>query len=240
LDSRPGGAAAFVSRRINMSERSREKARAGFRKFTPAVSGLEGRLLPNGTGHTALPDARGTTRGGVAIQTGTLLGVTVDRFAPNTVHVAYDGAGDVQVKWNAGRYHSFSGVETVDIHAQGVRRDTMTFTLAGQASPAFVVAAGSSGQAEPASVNNDGGPGAHALSDTPYKNHGDAIASGAVLTVAVDDPKGNSVQLSDAGSGDIQVAWNGGPAYSFTGITTIVVHAKQARNDQVILTGPMG
>jgi hypothetical protein len=218
-----------------MSERSREKATRLVRKFMPGVRQLEGRLLP---GAGAVPQL--STRGGDAIQTGTLLGVTVDPFGPNTVRVMYNGTGYVQVKWNGGHFHSFSGVGTVDIHAQDVRKETMTFALTGQASAALAVADGSSGHAATAFVHARRSPRARVLSQTASGNHGGAVQSGSVLTVNVASAKGNSVQLSDAGFGNVQVAWNGGPAHSFAGITKIVVHATRARNDQVIFTGPIG
>jgi hypothetical protein len=175
----------------------------------------------------------------VAIQTGNLLGVTVNQPGTNTARMNYNGTGNVQVKWNGGHLHSFSGVNTVDIHAQGGRRNKLTFSLTGPAGPALALFAAATGHAGTASVAEGAARHLRVQSSTLPKNHGGAVQSGTVLTVDVDDAKGNSVQLSDSGRGNIGVAWNGGPAHSFTGITMIVVHANRARNDQVIFTGPI-
>jgi len=62
---------------------------------------------------------------------------------------------------------------------------------------------------------------------------GDAVQSGPVFFVTVNNQATNTVQVSEGGAGTILVAWNGGPVHSFDGIATTVVHAEKARNDQI-------
>ena len=220
-----------------MSERLSEQPRRPFRMFSPGVRQLESRLLPSSTAHKAFAVPQVFTHHGDAIQTGSLLGVSVDRAGTNKVSITDGGSGNVRVDWNGGHVHSFGGVETVDVHAQNGRNDQITFNLYGEASAALAVEARPSGNTDTASVNDGGHPLVRVLDSI---DHGEATQLGSVLTVKVDDSKGNSVQISDAGSGDIQIAWNRGPAYSFTGVTVILVHAEKARNDQVIFTESNG
>jgi hypothetical protein len=148
--------------------------------------------------------------------------------------VAYDGVGNAQVSWNGGRVHAFSGVASVDLHSQGARRNKFTFQLVGRASAALALAPGSIGRAETAFVRPAGAARAHPLGRTPSPNHGNASQSGVVLTVDVDYAKGNSVTIGEVGAGAIKVTWNDGLAHSFSGVSTIIVHASRARNDYVI------
>jgi hypothetical protein len=45
----------------------------------------------------------------------------------NTVQVTDDGRGDVQMGWNGGQFHPFTGVTTAIIQAQRARTDQFTF-----------------------------------------------------------------------------------------------------------------
>jgi hypothetical protein len=70
--------------------------------------------------------------GGVAVQTGTVLSITVVRKPPiSMVRVSDDGAGEVTAEWDGGPAHSFSGVQTIDIDVEGPRRDDVSYTLTG-------------------------------------------------------------------------------------------------------------
>jgi hypothetical protein len=223
---------------INMSQRLRMQVTRRPKTFFPEVGRLESRFVPSAGGSIALARAQASSHG-VAIQTGTLLGVTVNKPGKNSVFVAYDGIGNAQVSWNVGHVHAFSGVGTVDVHSQGARKDKFTFDLVGRASPALAV--GGVGNHTESALRHDGARvRVRAQSRTPSPNQGNATQSGVVLTVDVDDRKGNFVQISDAGAGNIQVAWNSGPARAFAGVSTIVVHATMARNDSIIFTGPFG
>ncbi len=68
-----------------------------------------------------------------------------------------------------------------------------------------------------------------------------AVQTGSELTVTVNRPTTNVVEIvyskQDAG---VQVEWNGGMVHSFTGVATIVVNTRNARNDQVTLTDKSG
>jgi hypothetical protein len=44
------------------------------------------------------------------------------------------------------------------------------------------------------------------------------------------------VQITNAGGGNVQAEWNGGKSHSFAGIATIVVNARNASKDDIILT----
>jgi hypothetical protein len=96
--------------------------------FTGASSiAIQARRAANDqiTFHLAGPQASVSTQAastrrtsGTAVQTGTVLTVTVDKPISNTVLISNEGGGAVQVEWNRGTVHSFSGVETivVDTH----------------------------------------------------------------------------------------------------------------------------
>ena len=61
-----------------------------------------------------------------------------------------------------------------------------------------------------------------------------AVQTGSDLTVTVNRPTTNvSVEISDKSDARVQVAWNGGVVHTFTGVATIVVNTRNARNDQV-------
>ena len=75
-----------------------------------------------------------------------------------------------------------------------------------------------------------------------FANDGFAVQTGSELTVTVNRPTTNVVEIGSATQGagggktKIQVDWNGGMIHSFTGVTTIVVNTRNARKDQVTLT----
>jgi hypothetical protein len=71
---------------------------------TEAVSASEERHPVN---------ARVQRTSGAAVQSGSMLTVTVDRATTNIVEISNDGAGAVEVEWNGGAVHPFSGVESI-------------------------------------------------------------------------------------------------------------------------------
>jgi hypothetical protein len=67
-----------------------------------------------------------------------------------------------------------------------------------------------------------------------FANDGFAVQTGSELTVTVNRPNTNVVQLNNGG-GAVQAEWNGGPVHSFSGVETIIVDTRNARKDQVTL-----
>jgi hypothetical protein len=69
---------------------------------------------------------------------------------------------------------------------------------------------------------------------------GVSAQTGSMLAIGVGQPTTNAVQLTDDSRGDIQAEWNGGPAHSFSTVTTTVIQAERARTNQVTidLTAP--
>jgi hypothetical protein len=55
---------------------------------------------------------------GTAVQTGSMLTVTVDKPTTNTVAISNHGGGAVEVEWNGGAVHSFTGVATIVVDAK--------------------------------------------------------------------------------------------------------------------------
>jgi hypothetical protein len=58
---------------------------------------------------------------------------------------------------------------------------------------------------------------------------GRAIQRGSVLICSVDNPKGNTVQVSDDGEGHVAMSWNFGQPQTFTGVATTIINSKQDR-----------
>jgi hypothetical protein len=85
--------------------------------------------------------------------------------------------------------------------------------------------------------------------DAKVKIAGLAVQTGSELTVTVNRPTTNVVELKytppQAGTGSaigsaVQVEWNGGTVDSFAGVATIVVNTRNARKDQVTFTDTSG
>jgi hypothetical protein len=208
-----------------MSDQPSHQGPGPSRKFVPDVNPLERRFLLSG------PDPRGGTTGGddlprllprtggVFVQTGSELGIGVGQRTTNTVQVTDDHAGNVQAQWNGGPNHSLTGVTTTFIEAERARHDQITFYLTAPRTGPAAAAVGSHDPVGPAPTDR-----------------GTAVQSGSVLTVMVNRPKSNVVQIVNEGAGNVQVEWNGGMVHSFTGVATIVVNASNARKDDIILT----
>jgi hypothetical protein len=209
------------------------------RKFVPDVNPLESRFLLSGsdprggsTGGDDLPRFLPRT-GGVSVQTGSELGIGVGQPTKNTVQVTDVHTGNVQAQWNGGPLHTFMGVTTDFIEAERARHDRVTFNLTAPRTGPTAVAVGSQVRtgALPASEER-----LHLNVGSSRRTSGSARQSGSVLTVTVDRPKSNLVQITNAGEGNVQVEWNGGKSQSFAGVEIIVVNARNARKDDIILT----
>jgi len=216
-----------------MSERSFHDDPGPSRKFGPEVNRLENRALLSFVSpglpirwHPGLPRT-----GGISVQSGTGVFVGVGQPTTNTAQVTDDGKGDVEADWNGGKVHSFSGVATTVIQAERARNNQITFHLTGPRTGPTAVAVGSHLPADVASSREVGHPLGRVA-----RTSGAAVQSGSILTVIVDRPTTNVVQLTNEGGGAVQVEWNGGHVHSFAGIETIVVDTHKATKDQVTLT----
>jgi hypothetical protein len=67
--------------------------------------------------------ARINRTSGVAVQSGSVLTVTVNKRTTNTVEISNSGGGAVAVEWNGGAVHSFAGIATIVVHTQNARKD---------------------------------------------------------------------------------------------------------------------
>jgi hypothetical protein len=157
--------------------------------------------------------------GGVFVQTGSELGIGVGQPTFNTVQVTDDHVGDVQAHWNGRPVHSLTGVTTTFIEAERARFDQVMFKLTSPRTGPAQAAVGTE---------------LTTLSRT--RTSGIAMQSGSVLTVVVDRPSANVVEIVNEGAGNVQVEWNGGMVHSYQGVSTIFVDAINARKDDIILT----
>jgi hypothetical protein len=60
---------------------------------------------------------------GTAVQTGSVLTVTVSRPTTNTVELSNEGVRAVAVEWNGRPAHSFTGVETIVVDTHNARKN---------------------------------------------------------------------------------------------------------------------
>jgi hypothetical protein len=158
--------------------------------------------------------------GGVFVQSGSALDIGVGQRTTNMVQVTDNHAGNVQAQWNGGPNHVLTGVTTTFILAERARHNQITFNLTSTPTSPAPVAVGSG---DPTGPEPEGG-------------RGTAVQSGSVLTVMVNRPQSNVVQIGNAGAGNVQVEWNGGMVHSFTGVAIIVVNASSATKDDITLT----
>jgi hypothetical protein len=56
---------------------------------------------------------------GTAAQAGSMLAVNVASPGISTTVIVQDGQGDVAVEWNGGGYQFFSGINNIQVYAQG-------------------------------------------------------------------------------------------------------------------------
>ena len=60
---------------------------------------------------------------GIAVQSGSVLTVTVNKRTTNTVEISNSGGGAVAVEWNGGAVRSFAGIATIVVDTQNARTD---------------------------------------------------------------------------------------------------------------------
>jgi hypothetical protein len=60
---------------------------------------------------------------GTAVQSGSVLTVTVDKSTTNTVEISNRGGGAVEVEWNGGAVHSFKRVATIVVDTRNAKED---------------------------------------------------------------------------------------------------------------------
>jgi hypothetical protein len=65
----------------------------------------------------------GNRTSGIAVQSGSVLTVTVNKRTTNTVEISNIGGGAVEVEWNGGAAHSFTGVATIVVDTRRARTD---------------------------------------------------------------------------------------------------------------------
>jgi hypothetical protein len=223
------------------------------REFVPEVKSLEGRILLSAAtpqGDSIVWYHNPPRTGGIAIQSGSVLSCFVGEPRENQVKVVDNGKGNVSMSWNFGHPQVFKGVTTTIVQAQRAGTDQFSFGI-GDTVTALGADAGSTfhqpgpsagstavelGSGVPMDAATPGGSG-HPLDTVLHRRTGGiAIQSGSLLTVTVDRPRTNVVQITNEGAGNVQVEWNGGPVHSFSGVANIIVDAKNARKDQVTLT----
>jgi hypothetical protein len=64
---------------------------------------------------------------GSGIQTGTTLSVIVNKPTSNQAVILDQGGGAVEVEWNGGAVHSFTGVTTIVVNSARAKNDSITF-----------------------------------------------------------------------------------------------------------------
>ena len=77
--------------------------------------------LPSENAHPV--QARIQRTSGIAVQSSSVLTVTVNKSTTNTVAISNSGGGAVAVEWNGGAVHSFAGVETIVVDTKNAVKD---------------------------------------------------------------------------------------------------------------------
>lgn len=233
-----------------MSDQSTRDETSPSRDFVPELKELEGRIL------LSLPAPRAEhivwhpnppRTGGIASQNGGVLSCFVGQPRTNLVQVSDDGKGNVEMSWNSGPTHSFAGVSTVVIQAERAKTDQFVFKRGSgnDTVSARVASAGSTfANAGPSTGSTAVSLAAHGEAGHargrvhPRSFGGHAVQTGTTLTITVNRPTTNVVQLTDEGAGKVEVEWNGGPEQSYSGVSTIVVNTHNARRDQITFIDP--
>jgi hypothetical protein len=74
-------------------------------------------------GHADLTATNVRRTSGAAVQSGSVLTITVSARTTNSVEISNEGAGAVLVEWNHGVVHSFAGVETIVVDTRNATND---------------------------------------------------------------------------------------------------------------------
>lgn len=101
----------------------------------PRLEVLEDRCLPSGPGGgSGIPSGIFRTSG-AAFQTGSLLTVVVlnkvGEPGTESATITDDGKGDIQVSWDGGAVHSFTGVKDVVLISQPTKTEQVSVNLTG-------------------------------------------------------------------------------------------------------------
>jgi hypothetical protein len=81
-------------------------------------------VLPSdGANPQKLRDLKVLRTSGSAVQSGSVLTVTVIKPTANTVAISNSGGGAVAVEWNGGAVHSFAGIATIVVDTQNAEND---------------------------------------------------------------------------------------------------------------------
>jgi hypothetical protein len=167
-----------------MSDQPSHQGHGPSRKFIPDVNSLESRCLlsttipqsdvivghphPPHTGGLAIQSGLAITddltkfpraphTGGLAFQSGSVLNCVAGQPNRNTVQVIDKGQGTVEMSWNFGQFHTFTGVTTTIIQAQRARTNQFTFNLThGDTVTAVAVAARTTFQRTGPSTGSNG------------------------------------------------------------------------------------
>ena len=222
-----------------MSEKPPDQSPATSRKFIPELKPLESRLLLSQAQKLSFPDGTSFVfptfqhlprTGGASVQQGTVLGIGVGQRTNNAVQVSDDGNGDFQAEWNGGPVRPFTAVKSIVIEAQRARSNQITFNLTGSRTGPTAVAVGSQLPTQAISASEGGHPLRRVA-----RTSGAAVQSASILTVTVNKPTTDTVEISNNGGGAVEVEWNGGAVHSFTGVATIVVDTRNAANDLIAI-----
>jgi hypothetical protein len=205
------------------------------------VSTLESRVLlsrqvafPDGSSQVFPLSSRLPRTGGVPIQSGTALTIGVGQPKSNAVQLTLDGAGGAQAEWNGGPVHSFTGVQDTLVQIGRARFNQVTFNLNGPRTGGTSFATGLLATTPEVSTETL----AHTVhaDRLRFRTSGTAVQSGTVLTVTVNAPKSNTVEISSLNSGQVvQAEWNGGAVHNFSGVSTIIVDTTTGQSDLVAL-----
>jgi hypothetical protein len=101
-------------------------------EFLPRLEMLEDRVLPSLWIDSPRVPAR---TGGATFQSGSLLTVDLRTKAGEpgleTVSIADDGKGDIQVSWDGGPVHSFTGINKIVVNSAPIGTEQVAFKLTG-------------------------------------------------------------------------------------------------------------
>jgi hypothetical protein len=174
--------------------------------------------------------------GGVAVQTGTILGVGVAQPTTNVAHVTDEDPEEFTAEWNGRPSKSFTGVTATIVQAESATNDQITFNLKGPRPSPAAVAVGSVVPTDAAPASKQGDPVIVDLTlPKPKRTGGFAVQSGSLLTITVNGTTTNIVEISNCLGGIVEAEWNGRGIHTFRGVQTIVVDTHNARNDLVAI-----
>ena len=213
------------------------------RRFQPNVNPLESRLLlssqqvtfPDGSSYVFPLSSRLPRTGGVPIQSGTALTIGVGQARGNTAQFNLDGVGGATVEWNGGPTHSFTGVRATLVQIARARFNEVTFNLTGPRTSPTAFGAGLLMANSTVSAKTTAHT-VHALSGNVHRTSGVAVQNGSLLTITVNAPGMNTVEISSLNSGQVvEVEWNRGHVHDFAGVSTIVVDTTTGQKDLIAL-----